>query len=163
MPMFGAMDGTPAPNGHRALWQAIRRTLPRGGMLPADEWKRRHRALLVFLWANVAGFVGFGIASGQYSADHTLLHAGSLFGFAVLGSMSRIGRTWRTISVSLGLLTAAGLLVHVTNGLIEAHFYFFVVIVALTMYEDWRPFLVAVAYVLLHHGVIGACATPSTP
>src|SRR5205807_7001161 len=46
-------------------------------------------------------------------------------------------------------------LVHMTNGLIEAHFYFFVVIVALTLYEDWRPFLVAVAYVLLHHGVIG--------
>jgi diguanylate cyclase (GGDEF)-like protein len=149
------MDGTQAPNGLRALWVAIRRTLPRGGTLPAEEWQARHKMLLVFLWANVVGFTAYGIASGQYAPGHSLLHGGSLLAFAVLGSMPRIGRAARTICVSLGLLTAAALLVHVTNGLIEAHFYFFVVIVALSIYEDWRPFLLAVAYVLLHHGVIG--------
>jgi diguanylate cyclase (GGDEF)-like protein len=153
--MFSRMDGTPAPTGLHAMWQAIRQTLPRGGTLPANEWKARHKALLIFLWANVLGFTVYGIVSGQYAPGHSFLHGGSLLGFAVLGSMPRIGRTARTICVSLGLLTAAALLVHVTNGLIEAHFYFFVVIVALSIYEDWRPFLLAVAYVLLHHGVIG--------
>jgi diguanylate cyclase (GGDEF)-like protein len=69
-----------------------------------------------------------------------------------------LGRLGRSLCVSLGLLTAAALLVHVTHGLIESHFYFFVVIVALTLYEDWKPFLLSVAYVLLHHGVIGMLA-----
>ena len=138
---------------HDAL-AAVRRMLPRGGTLPAEEWEPRHRALLVFLWANVVALPTYGLLHG-YGLGHSLLHGSALFGFAVLGMSSRFGRLARSICVSLGLLTAAALLVHVTGGLIESHFYFFVVIVALTLYEDWRPFLVAVAYVLLHHGVIG--------
>jgi diguanylate cyclase (GGDEF)-like protein len=137
------------------MWRAARRMLPRGGTLPAEEWEARHRALLVFLWANVVALTAFGLATGHYGVAHNLVHVGSLLAFAVLGGARGLSRAARTICVSLGLLTAAALLVHMTNGLIEAHFYFFVVIVALTLYEDWRPFLVAVAYVLFHHGVIG--------
>ena len=45
---------------------------------------------------------------------------------------------------------------HFSGGVIEAHFYFFVMIVLLTLYEDWLPFGVAVGYVVLHHGLLGA-------
>jgi signal transduction histidine kinase/ActR/RegA family two-component response regulator len=45
--------------------------------------------------------------------------------------------------------------VHSSGGVIEAHFHFFVVIVVLTLYEDWMPFLLAVGYVVLHHGTAG--------
>ncbi|MDX6643645.1 MAG: hypothetical protein QOD76_1607 [Solirubrobacteraceae bacterium] len=134
---------------------ACRRALPRGGTLPQNEWEQRHRALLAFLWLNTLAFAIAGLASGRYGALHSALHVGSLVAFAVVASMRRFGNAIRAASISLGLLTAAALLVHVTNGLIEAHFYFFVVVVVLTLYEDWRPFLLAVAYVLLHHGVIG--------
>jgi diguanylate cyclase (GGDEF)-like protein len=122
-----------------------------------EEWQQRHRALLVFLWGNAVALPVYGIVSG-YGLGHSLLHASGLFGFAILAMLRPIGRMGRSLCVSLGLLTAAALLVHVTHGLIEAHFYFFVVIVALTLYEDWKPFLLAVAYVLLHHGVIGMLA-----
>jgi diguanylate cyclase (GGDEF)-like protein len=134
--------------------ETLRRLLPKGGTLPATEWEHRHRALLVLLWLNVAGLGAYGLADG-YGLGHTALHAGALLGFAVVGSIPWLRRLVRSMSVSLGLLTAAALLVHVTGGLIEAHFYFFVMIVVLTLYEDWRPFLVAVAYVLLHHGIVG--------
>jgi diguanylate cyclase (GGDEF)-like protein len=129
--------------------------LPRGGTLPAEEWDRRHRVLLGFLWLNVLALPVFSLFSGHYDLGHQLLHVGPLLLFALLANRPQLGRMGRAICVSLGLLTAAALLVHMTDGLIEAHFYFFVVVVALTAYEDWRPFLVAVAYVLLHHGVIG--------
>jgi light-regulated signal transduction histidine kinase (bacteriophytochrome) len=46
-------------------------------------------------------------------------------------------------------------LIHLSGGVIELHFHFFVVVVALTLYEDWLPFLLAAAYVALHHGVLG--------
>ena len=55
----------------------------------------------------------------------------------------------------MGLLTASATLVDISGGLTEMHFTFFVVIVVLTLYEDWLPFLLAVAFVLIHHGVIG--------
>src|SRR5215210_5647343 len=48
--------------------------------------------------------------------------------------------------------------VHVSGGVTEAHFSFFVVIVLLTLYEDWTVFALAVVYTLLHHGVLGTVA-----
>jgi len=53
-------------------------------------------------------------------------------------------------------MTAASLAVHISGGVIEAHFYFFVAIVALTLYEDWLPFGLAVVYVVVHHGLVGS-------
>jgi diguanylate cyclase (GGDEF)-like protein len=129
--------------------------LPRGGGLPAEEWVRRHRALVAVLWLNVLILPAYGVAAGHYGALHDLAHAAALVTFAILSSTPRLGRKARSLSTSLGLLTAAALLVHLTGGLIEAHFYFFVVIVVLTLYGDWSVFLLAVAYVLIHHGLIG--------
>ena len=34
---------------------------------------------------------------------------------------------------------------HVWGGVIEAHFHFFVILILLTLYEDWLPFLLAAA------------------
>ncbi|MGH3064765.1 MAG: HD domain-containing phosphohydrolase, partial [Gaiellaceae bacterium] len=58
--------------------------------------------------------------------------------------------------VSFGLVTASAVLVHLSSGYIEAHFHFFVVIVLITLYEDWIPLLLAAAYTGLHHGLLGA-------
>ena len=118
------------------------------------EWERRHRALLWLLWAQAAGLAAYGLANG-YGVGHTLLHVGALAAAAVLGSLGT-GRRWRSAVVSLGYMTAASLAVHISGGVIEAHFYFFVAIVALTLYEDWLPFLLAVVYVVVHHGLVGS-------
>jgi diguanylate cyclase (GGDEF)-like protein/PAS domain S-box-containing protein len=56
---------------------------------------------------------------------------------------------------SYGLCLASALAVHLANGAIEAHFMFFVMIIIVSLYEDWRPFLVAFGFVVLHHGVMG--------
>ena len=42
---------------------------------------------------------------------------------------------------------------HLWTGLIEAHFHFFVMVGVLTLYQAWVPFLVAIGYVVLHHGL----------
>jgi diguanylate cyclase (GGDEF)-like protein len=52
-------------------------------------------------------------------------------------------------------LTVAALGVHLAGGRIEAHFSFFVLVMLLTIYEDWTVFALAVGYVLAHHGVMG--------
>jgi diguanylate cyclase (GGDEF)-like protein/PAS domain S-box-containing protein len=45
--------------------------------------------------------------------------------------------------------------VHFSGGVIEAHFHFFVIVALISVYNDWLPFLVAIAYTALHHGLIG--------
>lgn len=47
------------------------------------------------------------------------------------------------------------MLVHLSGGFIEAHLHFFVILILLTLYEDWTSFLLAAAYVVIHHGTVG--------
>src|SRR4051794_5557647 len=133
----------------------LRAALPQGRTLPDEVWLRRHRWMLGLLWGHAIGLPLLGLARG-YGMFHTLGHALPMVVCAVAAAHFAERRREASVLVSLGLLTASAELVHIFDGLIEAHFHFFVMISVLTLYEDWLPFLVAVGYVVLHHGVYGA-------
>src|ERR1700730_9478701 len=133
----------------------LRKLLPQGGSLPSEDWRRRHAGIMILLWVNVLAVPIYGVAAGHSSLVHDVDSGAGLAVLAALGAAPRLSRKLRTAFASLGLLSAAALLVHDSGGLIEAHFYFFVLIIVLTLYEDWMPFLLAVAFVLIHHGVLG--------
>ncbi|HEX9454155.1 MAG TPA: PAS domain S-box protein, partial [Candidatus Binatia bacterium] len=57
--------------------------------------------------------------------------------------------------MSLGLISSSAILVHLSGGYIELHFHFFVMLVFLALYQDWAPYLLAIAYVAIHHGIVG--------
>jgi diguanylate cyclase (GGDEF)-like protein/PAS domain S-box-containing protein len=75
---------------------------------------------------------------------------------AAVASAPGVGRRGRSVAAVLGLLSASAVLVYGWHGQIEAHFHFFVMIVLLSLYEDWLLFGLAVAYVALEHGILGA-------
>src|SRR5260370_16806570 len=56
---------------------------------------------------------------------------------------------------ALGLIASSAVLVHLSGGYIEFHFHFFVMVGLLALYQEWAPFLFAIGFVLLHHGVVG--------
>jgi len=137
---------------------ALRATLPRGRTLSTGAWAVRHRALLTLLWAHVVLLPVFGIGQGVPVA-HALGEGAIVGAFAVAGSLlDERRRVLASAVVALGLLSSSAILVHFAEGLIEAHFHFFVMMVALTLYEEWLPFLLAAAYVGVHHGVLGVIA-----
>jgi diguanylate cyclase (GGDEF)-like protein/PAS domain S-box-containing protein len=107
------------------------------------------------LFAEAIGLAIFSWAQG-FGLWHSLLHPAALVPIGVIALMIEDRRRVAAVLVSLGLITACALLVHTWHGAIEAHFLFFVTIVVLALYEDWVPFLVAFAYVVLHHGAMGA-------
>jgi len=41
------------------------------------------------------------------------------------------------------------------DGRIEMHFHFFVMLPVISLYQEWRPFLVSIGFVALHHGTVG--------
>jgi diguanylate cyclase (GGDEF)-like protein len=133
----------------------LRAHLPRGGSLPIEEWHRRHAGIVALLWANVVAVPIYSLLNGHVSSVHSIEGGLGLGVLAALAGARRLSPKLRSACASLGLLSAAALLVHASGGLIEMHFYFFVVIIVLTLYEDWMPFLLAVAFVLIHHGVLG--------
>ena len=129
--------------------------LPHGKTLPDEQWRARHRALVWLLWAHVVALPVVALLYGM-SLPHALLEGAVVAVFGVVAELGLGGRRARALVVVFGLLTCSAVLVHITGGLIEAHFHFFVMVAALSLYEDWVPFLVAVAYVLFEHGIMAA-------
>ena len=144
----------------RSLGSRLRDALPQGGSLPEDVWRRRHRALLLLLWAHALGLTAFAAARG-YDALHSAEEGLAVAAFAVLAMLMHRRPRMASALVSLGLITSSAVLVHVWGGVIEAHFHFFVILVLLTLYEDWLPFILAAVYVVIHHGVVGVLAPES--
>jgi len=133
----------------------LRELLPQGHTLPDSAWRHRHHTMVGLLFAESIGLVVFSFAEGN-SWHHSLAHAAVLVPVGVIALLIEDRRRAASVLVSLGLITACALLVHIWHGQIEAHFLFFVTIVVLALYEDWVPFLVAAAYVVVHHGAMGA-------
>ena len=140
-----------------ARLRAVREWLPEGQLLPEHVWRRRHRTIVWVLWMHVVGLLAFGLVQGQ-PAPHVLVEVGALAALSVLAGWEGASVKIRVVAAAFGLTTASALLVHMWGGVIEAHFHFFVMIGVLTLYQDWVPFLVAIGYVALHHGVVGGLA-----
>jgi diguanylate cyclase len=147
------------PRRHPARSSSWFEWLPKGRLLPDHLWQRRHRAITVLLWLHIPALAVFGTARGM--GAHVLLDVLVLLAFALAAGSGRLSRRVRSIAGSIGLVTCSALLVHLWDGTIEAHFHFFVVVSLLMLYQDWMPFLIAIGYVVVHHGLMGALAPES--
>jgi diguanylate cyclase (GGDEF)-like protein len=74
---------------------------------------------------------------------------------AYAASRPRLSRLVRSGIAAVSLMLTSGVVVHLMSGSIEGHFHFFAMIPVVALYEDWVAFGLAVAVVLLHHGVMG--------
>jgi signal transduction histidine kinase len=139
--------------GPGGLLRAVLRALPRGRPLPEDAWGRRHRTILLLLWVHAVGLAIFGVVRGM-GVWHSAAEGAAVGVFAVGALLMKTRRT-RAVMACLGILSSSAILVHLSGGTIEAHFHFFVMIGVISLYQDWAPFLLAVGYVVVHHGTAG--------
>ena len=128
--------------------------LPRGGSLPDDAWRARHRAVTMLLWAHVVAIPVYAVYQGN-SVGHGLVEASPALLAVLLAGYRPLGRTLQATVAAMGLMACSGVIVHLSEGLIEAHFHFFVMIPVVALYEAWLPFAFGVSYVLVHHGIMG--------
>ena len=134
---------------------AWRERLPRGQTLPREVWARRHRAITAIALAHVPALVLFGLVT-HHTLGASLLAAMPVGVLAAVGRLPQLTRRTRSCVAATALLTASAVLVHLWHGRTEAHFHFFVMVTLLATYEEWVPYLLAFAYVLVHHGLMGA-------
>src|SRR5437868_6271639 len=94
---------------HRSLprrWaEAVRALLPQGRTLPPEAWDRRHHAMLVVLWAQLAALPVFSLARG-IDTGQTVRWMVPIVLAAVAATARAPGRRARSTAVALGLLTA---------------------------------------------------------
>jgi diguanylate cyclase (GGDEF)-like protein len=134
-----------------------RRLLPAGRLLPNDVWQSRHRIVLAVLWAHVPAVLLFGLLVGE-PLGASLAEAWIVAAMALVATPVRFGRSVRSVAACVGLVTSSAILVHLSGGYIELHFHFFVMVALMAIYQEWIPFLVAIAYVVFHHAVLGVIA-----
>jgi methyl-accepting chemotaxis protein-like sensor len=131
------------------LWAAV----PRGARLDARSFGARHRVTTGVLIAHVPALAVIGLVRGVGG----WLLWGQLAVIAVLvvlGLASR-GQVARAAAVGLGLMVGADVLLHVGGGLTDLHIWFYVLLPLVALYQMWTPFLLAVAFVAVHHTVTG--------
>jgi diguanylate cyclase (GGDEF)-like protein/PAS domain S-box-containing protein len=138
----------------RRRYARVRALIPRGNTLPREVWLRRHRSLVILLAVLGPVLAVYGIAEG-YGIAHAVAEAAMVAVFAAVAWLTRERRRIAALTTSLGLMAGSAILVHFSGGTIESHFAFFFVVVLLTLYEDWAPFVAAAAFVVLHHVVLG--------
>ena len=137
----------------RAL-EAVRNAVPEGRSLPDRIWRRRHAGIVVLLWLHAVVVATVAIFR-DFTLVHSLFEAGIIVIFAAAAANPSFSRRTRSIAAVLGLVSSSAVLVHLSGGNIEMHFHFFVMVVLIGLYQDWVPFLLAIGYVVIHHGTIG--------
>jgi diguanylate cyclase (GGDEF)-like protein len=134
--------------------------LPAGQSLDADDWARRHKAIAGLVWAHVLVVPIYGVMQGQPPA-HALAESSIIAVFAIASGQRQLSQNMRSVMATIGLVTASAILTHFSRGLIEMHFHFFVVVAVISLYQSWLPFLIALGFVIVHHGVGGQIAADS--
>lgn len=129
-------------------------TLPIGAALPEDVFAQRHRWLLNITAAHVPVLFAVGIFQ-QVPALHLGLELLGIVGLLLVASRRQLGPRTRAAAATTALIACSAVLVHLTGGLVESHFHFFVVVALVTVYQQWLPFLLCIGWVVLHHGVLG--------
>jgi hypothetical protein len=142
------------PSSMATMTARVMAFLPAGGALSDVEFKRRHRTIVYLIWVQAAATMLFGLVRQVYPplvVLETLL-------IAALGGVATIevlAPRFRSAIATLALITTSAVIVQFSGGYIEAHFHFFVMLAVISLYQDWIPFLLAILYVAVDHGVIG--------
>ncbi len=137
--------------------RAGRGLVPTGQLLTPAVWAQRHRGIVWLLWLHVAGVAVFALVRGK-AVGHAVAEVTPMALCALAAALPALGRRARSAAAVLGLITASAVIVHLSGGVVEAHFHFFVMIGVITLYQDWLLFGLALGYVVVHHSVLGLLA-----
>jgi signal transduction histidine kinase len=143
----------------RRAMRTILEYLPRGNTLDDETFRRRHLLLCWVLGLHIPPLFAFGLWQG-YDVGHMLLEVTPPTAALVFARLAR-NRRLAAFFATFGLVFCSYLLVHLSEGSIEAHFHFFILIGFIVLYQDWVPLLANTAFTLVSHGV-GGVVDPSS-
>ena len=134
--------------------------VPQGSTLSDEVWATRHHWVMALLVVQAVGLLPYGLVR-NYSLTDSLLQAALPLAMAAWASVSWLSNVTRASVAAVGLMVESGIIVHLSGGVIEAHFHFFVMVPIVALYESWIPFGLAVGYVLFQHGIVGTLDSSS--
>jgi methyl-accepting chemotaxis protein len=126
--------------------------LPKGVRLDEPSFRSRHRIISAVLVVHVPALAAIGLVRGVSG----WLLWGQLAAIVVAFALGQVlsSQVARASAVSLGLMIGADVLVHVGGGLTDLHIWFYVLLALVALYQAWTPFILAVAFVAVHHAAM---------
>src|SRR4051794_17280676 len=112
--------------------------VPGGSPLPELAWAPRHRWIVRLLWLHLVPLSLMALVRG-FGPVHALVECSPIAMFAFFADRRVSSMRVRSIAASLGLMLCSAELVHLSGGLTEMHFHFFVMLGVISLYHDWRP------------------------
>ncbi len=110
--------------------------------------------MLGVIWVQLAGLAVASVIVGK-TAGEMDVGLGPILVCGLAGALPTGSRRLRGSMVAFAALYCSAALVDLAHGATEAHFHFFLMVSMLAAYEEWVPYLLAIAFVLVHHGVVG--------
>lgn len=123
--------------------------VPRGARLEEAEFGRRHVVLNWFAWAHLPVILTMAGINHHLHSAMTWVTVVSIVGLVLAGSQGP--QWWRATAVSAALTLGCSGVLDAGMGSTHLHIWFYVVTVAISLYQMWIPFLVAVVFVGVHH------------
>ena len=148
------VDAAPASARRRRKESLPRRVLgylPQGNMLDDAVWRKRHNILQWLLLLHLPALTLFGFYM-KHPAMTVLITVAPIVVFRVLGGLPT-GRRLASFFTTAGIVYCSAALVSLSNGAIEAHFHFFIIVGFIALYQDWVPFGWNIAFTVLSHGI----------
>lgn len=110
----------------------------------------RHRLVMALLLAHVPAFAIWGIRTG-WTPGHVVVEVVvPLVGLWLIARWAPQPRVAMAAG-AIGLMYTSAVLIHLTGGVTEAHFYFFVAFGLVALYRDWVVFFAAAGFAVGHH------------
>jgi len=132
---------------------SVERLLPRGVRLDEAQFASRHRILCATVVAQVPVIAAIALLRGERSAELWLPLLAALL--TPLVGVVTASQRLRASATALGLMLCADVLLHAGGGLEDLHIWFYVMLAVVSLYQAWTPFLLAVAFVAVHHLTLG--------
>ena len=123
--------------------------LPTNHSLDERTFAARHRIVLVVAWLQVPFLVVVGIVNAQLTVA-TALSLAAVQATVAAATLVR-GQQARAILASVSLFGASAVLIYLSGGMIEAHLHIFAMLPFVALYQDWRPLIASVLFVVVHH------------
>ncbi|HEY8546024.1 MAG TPA: ATP-binding protein, partial [Acidimicrobiales bacterium] len=137
----------------------VREWLPTGNMLDPETFHRRHLFICWVLGLHIPALFVFGLVQGFDVAD-VALEMVTPTASLVLARTVRNRRLAAFFSTA-GLVFCSSVLVHLSGGMIESHFHFFILIGVIALYQDWVPFAWNAVFTTVSHG-LGSVMSPES-
>jgi hypothetical protein len=142
---------TARPAAPAGLTDRLAGFLPQTTALDADDWQERHRLVVAVLAAHVPPLAVLALVLG-FRPVHVLGEV-VLMATPLLLAVTLPGRLGRAMAAAVGLMICSALLVHLSGGAVEAHFHYFVALTLVAVYQEWRVYASAIAFVLVQHAL----------